>query len=295
MKVFLSYKFGDNISGILQLLVDNHLDVFDSITDLSITDSFQRSIKSAIRNSDFVVVVYSQENTNISFETGIACALNKPIFAIISPEVNIQDYLMETTYVNARATELDKISFSFSVFLKNQKPKKASGSPLIAATKSQKMYGGGEIGPSDFFQLQFESIKNSQENYEAFFKQMFSMYHLNVTENIFKDHLGYADFSIWSDSLSNILGSPILVEIKKEITRSNIDKISDQVFKGINNHTASSFLIFYDRLSGLTKSELPNSSKSLYIQINDLLAQLAVRSFSDSIRVLRNQIVHNKL
>lgn len=290
MKVFLSYKFGDDISGILEFLADHGLEVFDSITDLIVADSFQRSIKTAIRNADFVIVVYSQENTNLSFETGIACALNKPIFAIIAPDVSIQDYLMESTYVKARPNELDKILFSFNVFLNNQKPKKTSGSPI----KSPKFFGGGEPVPSDYFQLQFESVKNGQGDYEDFFKQMFSMYHINVTQNIFKDHLGYADFSIWSDKLSNILSSPILVEIKKEINRNNIDQLSNQVFKGINNHSASSFLIFYDQLSGLTKSELPNTPKSLYIQISDLLAQLAVRSFSDSIRLLRNQIVHNK-
>ncbi len=84
MKAFLSYDFRDNISAITSLLTRQGVEVFDSLNDIQYGTSFQKAIKNAISECDFLLLIYSNENPNIAFEAGIAVSSNKPIFSVIS-------------------------------------------------------------------------------------------------------------------------------------------------------------------------------------------------------------------
>lgn len=291
MKAFLSYQFNDNITGVANLLTSQGVDVFDSMTDIEYGKSFQKAIKDAISACDFVVIFYTSSNPNIAFEAGIAFSINKPIFAIVSETRNHPDFLFDSTYVRALPNELDKIEFNLKIFLNKIKPSKKTFS-----IKSNKYYGGGFPNfYNEIFRNYNQLNKNSETSYELFFKDIFEKYNLNVVQNKLDNKTNfYTDFCIWSDQLSNVLGNPILVEIKKEINFNSINKLQKTIEKLIENNAAESCLIFYDDLIGLSKKELPNTSKYLFIQISDFIEKLADKDFNDSIRIIRNEIVHNQ-
>jgi len=291
MKAYISHQFKDNISGITNLLNNYGVDVFDSQTDILYGKSFQRSIRDSIKECDFMIIVYSHSNPNIAFEAGIGVTLNKPIFSIVSEKNNDPDFLFDSTYVHALPEEVNKIEFNLKIFLDNIKPKQRT-----ATVKKQKFYGGGYPNYYDKIFSWYKGINNSTEkDYELLFKQIFELYNLSVIQNKFDSNIKFlTDFCIWSDELNNIIGNPILIEVKKEINRNNIDNLKDTVFNLVNNNSAESCLVFYESLKDLSKKDLPNTSRYLFIQISDFIEKFKTSDFNDSIRKIRNEIVHNK-
>lgn len=289
MKAFLSYSFNDNISEITELLTEQGIEVFDSRNDIEYGSSFQQAIKKSITECDFLFLIYSSSNPNIAFEAGIAVSKNKPIFSVIS-EYNIDpDFLFDSTYVHASPTDTEKIKFNLNIFLDKVKPKKKSYTDI-----KHELYGVEYINYYTEIYNNYLSISNkSEKEYESLFKDIFHKYELNVIQNK-QDYNTqfYTDFCIWSDKLSNVIGNPILIEIKKELNNNNISKIQKTIHKLINNNSAESCLIFYDILNGIKKDDLPNTSKYLFIQISDFIENLNKNDFNESIKKIRNEIMH---
>jgi hypothetical protein len=290
MKAFLSYDFNDNISEITSLLTRQGVDIFDSRNDIQYGTSFQKAIKNAVSECDFLLLIYSTENPNIAFEAGIAVSSNKPIFSIISEKKNYPDFLFDSTYVHAKPNEIEKIEFNFKIFLDKIKPKKSS------VVKKHMYYGGGEPNHyTDIYKKYIDINVKSEKNYELLFKDIFEIYKLSVIQNKFDNNSNfYTDFCIWSDKLSNVIGNPILIEVKKEINTKSLESIIENISKLISNNSAESCLIFYDTLKGIDKKNLPNTSRYLFIQIADFISKLNDGDFNDSIRKIRNEIVHNQ-
>lgn len=289
MKAFLSYKFQDDVSSIINLLKDKEIEIFDSMTDIKYRDSFQKAIKQSISECDFLLLIYSSINPNIAFEAGIAVSMNKPIFAIINN--NHCDFLFDSTYVYALPNEIDKIKFNFEIFLN-----KIKSFPKSNTIKKHVFYGGGL---PNYYNEIINSYINTQvkneKEYKLFFKNILEKSNLDfVQQTVDPKSDIHADFCIWSNDLSNVLGNPILIEIKKEINTNNIKYIKDFVNKLISDNLAKSCLFFYEDLKGMSKKQLPNNNTSLFIQISDLIDKLNKNDFNESIRKIRNEIVHNQ-
>jgi hypothetical protein len=293
MKAYISHQFKDNISEIVKLLNNLRVDIFDSQTDVQYGKSLQKSIKDSINECDFMIIVYSHANPNIAFEAGIGVTLNKPIFSIVSEKKNDPDFLFDSTYVHALPEEVNKIEFNLKIFLDNIKPKKRTTSVKI---KKQKFYGGGYPNYYDKILSWYLGINDSTEkDYELLFKQIFELYNLSVIQNKLDSNINFlTDFCIWSDELNSIIGNPILIEVKKEINKHNIDNLKETVFSLVNNNSAESCLVFYESLKDISKKDLPNTSRYLFIQISDFIEKFKTSDFNESIRKTRNEIVHNQ-
>ncbi len=294
MKAFLSYQFKDNVNGIVDLLLSNDIEVFDSMTDLQVGKSFQKAIKESIEQSDFVVLIYTAENPNIAFEAGIAVSLNKPVFSVISELSNEPDFLFDSAYVHAQPDELEKIEYSLKIFLDRIKPKKRKPSAVVG---KHKFYGGGYPNYYDqIFSLYRNISGETDQDYEYLFKKIFELYGLSVIQNKIESNVNFVtDFCIWSDELNNVIGNPILVEIKREINDNNFDELKNTVLNLVKTNSAECCLVFYEYLRGISKRDLPNSSRSLFIEISDFVEKFRDSDFNGSIRKIRNEIVHNQL
>lgn len=294
MRAYISHQFKDDVTGLLDLLQKYDVEVFDSQTDIQYGSSFQKSIKDAIRACDFMILVYSSTNPNIAFEAGIGVSMNKQIFSIISEKENDPDFLFDSAYVHASPKEIDKIEFNLKIFLD-----KISSSPkrrVILKPKKTKFYGGGFPNYYSKINSWYRNLEgNTEQDYELFFKQIFELYKLSVIQNKIDSNIEFVtDFCIWSDELNNVIGNPILIEIKKEVNKNNIDALKRTVFNLIEKNSAESCLVFYENLNGLEKRDLPNTARSLFIEISDFVEKFREADFNGCIRKIRNEIVHHK-
>jgi hypothetical protein len=103
-----------------------------------------------------------------------------------------------------------------------------------------------------------------------------------------------ADFAIWSDDLSSILGNPILIEIKRSIkSASQVKKVADQLLSYMNKSNSRSALVLY--LEGLPSSEAQTTAhlfNIIFFQLEEFIEQLQENSFADIVRTRRNIIAH---
>ena len=297
MKAFISHQFGDNIESLINLLRNNNIEILDGQTDLIYGGSFQKTIKNAIKECDFIVIIYSSSNPNIAFEAGVAVSLNKPIFSIVSEKKDYPDFLFDSVYVNAQPEEVDKIEFNLNIFLNKIKKKyKPTSSASIKTINKNEFYGGGY--PNYYNQINnwYKNLSGSLEkDYEILFGKIFELYKLNVVQNKFDSNLNFiTDFCVWSDELKNVIGNPILIEIKKEISLDNLESIKSLLSKLLETNPAESCLIFYESLRNIDAKELPNTPHYLFIKISDFIEKFKTSDFNQSIIEIRNEIVHNK-
>ncbi len=289
MKAFISYRHGANISVVFDILKNHGIEFFDSNSDIMIGKSLQEAISKGIQDCDFFVTIYESANANTAFEIGLAYALRKPIFAIINASgPDFPDFLIESVHVQSRANDYEKIKYSFDIFIKNIKPKKKSSKPKHRTIQKSVFQNWLEI---------YNSIEQKNEiTLEKFIGEILEKYKIDVIENKWnKDSSFIADYCIWSDSLTNTLGNPILIEVKREIHSRNLKLIVSEFTKAIDNSNAKTGIVFYDYLTNVDRTELINKSSSqlFFIEIKEFLQTLNNVDFSQAIINTRNKTVHN--
>jgi|GEM_PF-3768820 len=296
MRAYLSYRYGDDASIIRSLLAKHDIEVFDSISDIKIGDSLQQAIKIAIRNSDFLVFIYSADNPNIAFEAGLAVALNKPIFSILAGGGE-DTFLLDSTYVHATPVEEDKVKFSLELFLNNlfsKAPKKS-----VVAARPSKFYGGGDLIPrARYFDIvrHYNSTRNKLgSTLEVLFQEIFEANQVAVIKQStfeLKEREWKPDFSIWDDKLSVLFGNPIIIEIKRQITKSNLSSLLSNLESLKTSNPIGGVLIFYEELKAVKESELPATPSRLFIPIGKLVDLMETNNFSSAVIKFRNRLVH---
>jgi nucleoside 2-deoxyribosyltransferase len=289
MKAFVSYRHGTNISVVFDILKNHGIEFFDSNSDIMIGNSLQEAISKGVQECDFFVTIYESANANTAFEIGLAYALKKPIFAIINASgQEFPDFLIEAVHVQSRADDYEKIKYSFDIFIKNIKPKKKSTTTKHRIAEKSVFQDWLEI---------YNSIEQKNEiTLEKFISEILEKYKIEVIENKWnKDSSFIADFCIWSDPLSNSLGNPILIEVKREIHSRNLKLILSDFAKALDKTNAKTGIVFYDYLTNVDKNELINKSSSrlLFIEIKEFLQTLNNVDFNQAIINTRNKTVHN--
>ena len=288
MKAFVSYKYGSNISVIFDLLKNHNIDFFDSKYDINIGHSFQGAITQGIKDCDFFVAIYEKENANIAFEIGIAHALKKPIFAVIStPGSEYPDFLLESVHVMAKPEDYEKIKFNLDIFIKNIKPKRRNiKPPKIQTTLTYK--------ENWFYKYNSINIKN-EVTLEKFVGEILYKNKIDIITNKWDSNKNYiTDYCIWSDYLANSMGNPIFIEVKKDLHSRNIKSLFKELCDGINNSNAKSGIVFYENLINLSFEELNkyNSKKLFFVKLQDFLIKLENEDFNNAILDIRNEIVN---
>lgn len=294
MRAFLSYRYGDEISAIRELLEEKEIQIFDSLSDIEVGSSLQQSIKTALLKCDFIICVYSEDNCNIAFEVGIAMGANKPIFSVLAGG-NENLFLLDSTYVYAQPLEIDKIRFSFELFLINIK---STSSAVIKSIPPHKFYGGGEATPIKQYYDVIEKYNcleyKSDESLTSFLMETLQAYGIKTIKNLNVNSESklkfHPDFTIWYDYLSSLLRNPINVEVKANLNAVNLNAI----IKDVSTNTIGSAVIFYDDLYNIEQKTLPFLHNVMFISIKDLVEELNHYGFAKSIQRIRNNIVHYK-
>lgn len=291
MRVYLSSRFGADISGISKMLDDLGIQRVSQGSDLKPVMSFLDIIKSAVKDSDAIIVIYEKPGTLLGYEIGLAQAFDKPVFSIITAQkTDVPEVLKESVYVFAKIADIETIKYSFNIFLKNIKSKKKQNSQSKKVDISTLKYD---------WTIKYKNIdKKNERNLEILFNEIFEFNKLDVIANKQKSNIKYfADFCIWSDYLSSFLGNPILIEIKKSLDNKTYKKFYSNFQKTIDNSNANSGIVFYENLNDLSENQLNTFvyNKILSININTFLDKLKDCDFNQAIIETRNELIHKKL
>mgnify|MGYP003576960868 CR=1 FL=1 len=290
MKAFVSYPFGTDMTKVFRLLKEHNIEFFDGTANLLWGTTIHETIIRAITDCDLMFVVYPEPNANIAYEVGVAAALKKPIFSIIAIEGSQwPDFLMDTVHVFSAPEDYHKLKFTFEIFIKKIKPKRSK-----SRKKTQKQ--SKQFDPIDWLEYYHEISGKNERYLEDFVEQLLKHYQLEYSKRT-NNQAGYvADFSFWSDPLENILGNPILIEVKKQITPRNIDALQKQIKRALEKTNAKGGIVFYNELTGSPKNIWEaTTSNILFISILKLIEKLQSKDFEDAIASCRNEIIHKPL
>ncbi len=240
-----------------------------------------QSLRFAISRADRVLVVLTDKPAlNPALEAGIALALGKPLLIIAAPGSSIPSDLKGQLIAQARSDDLDAINYALD-------HAEAPAAPS-ADRRSVPRPTGRPLGRDRTNQLLATlDLTGEYPTEQSAIAVILEAIEASRGVGVVSADSGF-DLGVWSDDLDAIGGNPLLVEIKRSLTRGAVD----QVLRALDAHpTARLALLVYTEPSPqaeLARSRFP----VLVISLQQLLDRMASASFAEVVRDLRNRIVH---
>lgn len=244
---FISASNIQELKTIRQLLQSMNIETTDAY-DYQYGDPIDINLKSRIRKSDFVVIVLSNTDKNALYELGICEGLGKPVFLLMRDEAVIPHITQKYFYLKLQPDKEDILKASLQQFInqlsKNHKlrnrPKKYS------KEKHSKTVFSKYINEIKELRLTGDPIQVEDLLHNIFQElQILFDYRENRTSKIDKG----VDFAIWDERLSNVVGNPILVELKIGNLSKGIINRAELQLKNLllNANTNMALLLYLDR------------------------------------------------
>lgn len=253
--------------------------------DLRLTPA---SLKNAIRRSDFVCVFSPvAPPDNLWFEVGLVIGLGKPIFMVAPQDFLMHSALSSMSFVGASEWNSDVVEPHLDAFLRTL--------PRRRSTESRKKRRLSK--PVDYSdeREQIESfVEKSEAELETFVENLFRKAGLNVTTAPLKDF--GADMAVWSPSIKENFGDPILVEVKRLSALVDhswgIERLSDLVKSGRASAAIYLTIAPIEQDPALGRAT-PDRIPVLLLSVSELIDLLESNRFIESIRDARNRIHGN--
>lgn len=286
-RCFVSVPVGSSTKPLLSLLRDKGILANDAYTLWK--DNYALSVEEEIRNSDFLIAVFSpiMKNPNVLYEIGFARGAKKPIFLIVQREGQIPSFLMDTVYIRASLDDQQLVSSYLDKFLsKHKKHWKKPGprlqKPLMKqdiASLKERLKNIEESGSgSDFLQFVGDLLRSQGVLVETSF---------GVEEK-------GADMSIWVDSLESSFGNPILIEFKMgNLSEPNMKMAENQMKRYLSKvNIRSGLLIYFDRKGRHFKQSTLGAPLVIRLDVRDFVEKLADHSIDSILYRERNLMAH---
>jgi hypothetical protein len=291
LKCFLSAPIDVNTSSIRKVLRDldvTIVDFYSATSDISIYNSLVRQI----RQTDFAIIVIKGFNSNIFYEMGICDGLNKPIFVLIADNEPIPYFVQYHLHYRTNFDDIEILRLSLSKFSDDVKEKNRRISRTIRSPKG-KIISKAKV--NSFLERVKELRESGNErDVEYLVFEILKEVQLQLVSDEKNITGKRIDFVIWSDNLSLSMGNPLLVEVKAgRLSEQNIF-IAENALKDYLRITEgkSGILLYLDRLGGRFRENYSLKPLIIRLDVEDLITNLAQRSFEEVILSRRNQIVH---
>jgi CAP12/Pycsar effector protein, TIR domain/Restriction endonuclease len=291
---FISAPAGVNLIKIKSILNEKGLEFINPSDFLSSGQSISERISELISQADLFIAVLDNElpNGNIYFELGLAVAQKKQIIILAPSNFELPSDLVGFLYLKIDSDNIEALGFTVDQLL--AAPFKKRKKRLIKKPSQISKPGGyGIMKLRD--RLKSLNHRIADHELENFVGDILKESGISIMKQSNKPHFG-ADFAIWSDDLSAILGNPILIEVKKSIrSASQVRTVANQLLNYMNKSNSRSALVLY--LEGLPSSEAQSAAhifNIIFFRLEEFIEQLQDKSFADTVRTRRNIIAHGK-
>jgi len=258
--------------------------------------SIFEQVASAIEHADFVVAVLDprESNANIYFEIGYARALQKSVLVLAPPKAAVPADISDLLLFKASVEDRDAIRFAIDQVLIAPVPTRHVVRDLVSTSKplgqmankylDELTHLGNQATESAIVDIVVQALRASGETHVVAD---------HTTSGETNGSSQRADIAVWADELIAWGGSPIIIEVKKELkSRQDIDQARIHVAQYLSDSNSRLGLVLY--LVGPPTRSLGghSSPQVLFLSVHELLSQLIHSNFGSIIRVLRNSAVH---
>ena len=227
-----------------------------------------RNILKSVVNSDYMIAVLrtGADNTNVYYEIGLAHGLGKRTLIIASPEIKQSvTKLKSSLYLRLEINNEDSVAFAIDQVL--GAPEIEMDSPAMVVRENKPI---GKLADDLLSELRNPDNTWGAHPENAVVKALgTSGVNALVKSKYWDDG---ADIAVWADELENIIGNPLLVEVKQRISgTTSITRLSNQLESYLDNSNAEYLLLLY--LEG------PESESEAWEQIPDSVFHMPVPDF----------------
>jgi hypothetical protein len=286
LKCYISAPTNFDLTKIEAILDRQNID-HHSFYDFSIGTTFSDLVRRKIRDSDFIIAIFQNENSNVLFELGVAEGLRKQTFILIDKTVQIPFFLDTKFYYQTNFKDLSLVELALSNFIIDLGVKKRNKSP-----KEEKDTLSLDETTNTLVRLsQLRKNPNEKEIF-SLIKETFSkidVHNVSITES-FADK--GVDLVIRNKNLTPYFGNTIFVEVKAgNLNSERISKAQERLLNYLKNTEATNGIILYlDRDN--KRFEDTRFPFILLFDLEDFINGVASEGFEKLIIDKRNKLVH---
>jgi hypothetical protein len=253
-------------------------------------------VASAIEHADFVVAVldHGASNANIYFEIGYARAIGKTVLVLAPPKTPVPADIGDLPLFKASVEDRDAIGFAIDQILIAPVPTRHVVRDVVSASKPLGPLANAYI--DELTQLGAQATESALVDIVVRALEASGEPHVVADHSTAGDIAGAgrrADIAVWSDELISWGGSPVIIDIKRELTsQRDIDQARSQVAQYLSDSNSRLGLVLYLVGPSTRGIDTPFSPQILFMSVGELLSQLAHSNFGSIIRVLRNSAIH---
>jgi len=258
--------------------------------------SIFEQVASAIEHADFVVAVLDPKisNANIYFEIGYARALGKTVLVLAPPRATVPADISDLPLFKASVEDREAIGFAIDQILIAPVPTRHVVRDLISTSKPLGQMANTYI--DELTQLGDQATEPAIVDIVVRALKASGETHVVAEHPASGDITGAgrrADIAVWVDELISWGGSPVIIEIKRELqSRRDIDQARSQAARYLSDSNSRLGLVLYLFGPSTRSLDEPSSPQVLFLGVRELLSQLAHSNFGSIVRVLRNSAVH---
>jgi protein involved in ribonucleotide reduction len=251
------------------------------------------TVQKLIQKADLVIGVLSEgsNNNNVFFELGFARALRRPIFLIVPPNLELPFGLKDIISIRSDSKNEEAIKFALEQI-------KVRSKHLVPKSKviEKKTHAIGNKA------IEFlEAFQNNNRHFsESQIEEVIAsaLKDAGVTAIASSSNRDYgADLAVWIDELENLMGNPILFEIKGRInSQSHLDETISRCQKYAKNAKSKYIVLLYlesNFIEATSRSLIPPNI--MVFQITDLISRLQKNSLGKILMHERNRLVHGSI
>ena len=265
----------------------------DSIDDLAPPgESLPSELIQRLRRADFVCGVLPSDDSraaNVVFELGAAMGLGRPIFLIADSQKQVPNTLRAFPYLDASLEDIEAMRFHIGAFLKNM------DSTTKAALEPRETITGLKHKHFDRLNALLQGAAVPQLSENALVELASEAFRTMGIEVSVEERLGdrsRPDIVAWPEDSSFDLGSPILVEIKKNERAADQHHAIEQVARYLEAASVRTGVLL---IPGIGSEISVSAAPTGYIFTLSFEAFLALTEKGNLIRALveaRNRFFH---
>ena len=268
---YISSPPGVKTSVIETVLASRALVIFLGSEVAKSADVSGKNVLNSIHSSDYMIAVLRSgaDNTSVYYEIGLAHGLGKRTLIFASPEIKQSvTKLKSSLYLRLDINNEDSVAFAIDQVLG------APESELFSTGK-----GVGENKPiGELANELLSDLKDPDSTWGAHPENAVvkALGTSGVNALVKSKYWDYgADIAVWADELENIIGNPLLVEVKQHISgTTSITRLSNQLESYLDHSNAEYLLLLY--LEG------PDSNSEAWEQIPESVFHMPIPDFLET-------------
>lgn len=285
---FISAPANLDLSKLRRLLASKHVKAILPFEQPVQGSDFQGQISRAIQKADFCIALLPDEakQANVFFELGIASAFGKPILLLRTGRSDLPINIWDIPTAEFDPPQFTGLGFYLDQFLRSALKSRRKTTPISPKTKPLS-------GRANQLAAHLQSLGPRATHYELenILQVAFRESGIRASAEPKEGDRQY-DFAIWVDELSEVVGNPILVEVKSSLSLADAKRLRDSFIDSVPKALGRALLVVYSTGSPTIENESVGAPLILFVNIQRLLATLRARSLGTFIRSERNRLVH---